>query len=61
MVDFVVLVVGLEENSLLWPDERPGGLEIEIGLGAELVGCLGCADGAVDELFDGVGSLGDFS
>lgn len=61
LVDFVILIVGLEEDCLLRPDQRPGGLEIEIRFRPDLLKILGCPDGSVDELLDRVGTVGYFS
>lgn len=60
LVGLIVLIISLEQDRLLRPDQWPSGLEVQVGLGAVFIGGPGGTDGPVDELFDGVGAVGDF-
>lgn len=61
LVEFDDLIVSLEEDLLLGPDKGPRSLEVQVRLSSDLISSLGCAEGAVNQLLDGVCAIRDFT
>lgn len=61
LVDFVEVVICLEEYGLLGPDEWPCRLEIEIGFIASIRNVGDRTGGPVNQFFDRICAVGDFT
>lgn len=63
LVDFVVLIVSLEKNCALRPDQWPRGHEVQVTLHPYFIlakpSRLGGAHGTVDQPLNGVGAIGN--
>lgn len=60
LVDLIELVVGLEKDSPLRPNEWLRGFKVQIGLNSSGSHVLGSPESSVDVLFNGVRSIRDF-